>query len=404
MVGLLLLPFLVYGQSEQTTSNSPPVAQNLVREGDFAVRLVEMLKIGSAQNEAEAEAMLTAIDIVPENGWIADYPVTPVVIGELQQAVSQAADSNRLPMKRDEALQALENLTAELGLSVVSDTSSQQAAVEPPETYPDYVNPTVVNNYYYNEGPPVVTYYPPPPDYGYLYSWYPYPFWHSGFFFRGFFVLHDFHKVIIVNKKRVVVSNHVFDHKHRRYHTIDPVKRYRRDHGGIHRNDREVFRERDRRSFERRRGTESILKRSLEQRRSDRGPGGRSFDTVKPRTRPEERSPRVREPRTVNRRVDNLRRDSTIERRRDSMIERQRGMDRSERSFRSERNRNFNSGPSIREERGRRSPRAEGPSIRRETRRSESFRGRSFNAPSRNFERSFGSNHRGRGNGCRGHC
>jgi hypothetical protein len=62
MIGLVLLPFLVYGQSEQATSNSPPVAQPLVREGDFAVRLVETLKIGSAQNEAEAEITSSIIN------------------------------------------------------------------------------------------------------------------------------------------------------------------------------------------------------------------------------------------------------------------------------------------------------------------------------------------------------
>jgi hypothetical protein len=83
----------------------------------------------------------------------------------------------------------------------------------------------VINNYYYREGPPVVTYYAPPPDYLYLYAWVPYPFWYSRFFFSGFFILHDFQKVSIINKRVLVVSNHVFHRDHRRFYKIDPVKR-----------------------------------------------------------------------------------------------------------------------------------------------------------------------------------
>jgi hypothetical protein len=39
--GLLLMPGLIKAQPGQTTAPNPPVAQPLVREGDFAVRLVE---------------------------------------------------------------------------------------------------------------------------------------------------------------------------------------------------------------------------------------------------------------------------------------------------------------------------------------------------------------------------
>ena len=101
ILGMLMMPLVVYAQSEQTTTQAPPVAPTLVREGDFAMKLVDALKIGTAQNEADAETMLGSSGIAPKNGWIADYPVTPDIIGELQNTVGAAADSQRLPMGKD---------------------------------------------------------------------------------------------------------------------------------------------------------------------------------------------------------------------------------------------------------------------------------------------------------------
>src|SRR4030067_1646348 len=92
-VALLTLPLGVYAQSDQMPSGAPPVAQTLIREGDFAVKLAEALKIGTAKNEVEAETMLGSSGISPKNGWIADYPVTPDIIGELQSAVAAGAAS-----------------------------------------------------------------------------------------------------------------------------------------------------------------------------------------------------------------------------------------------------------------------------------------------------------------------
>jgi hypothetical protein len=183
-------------------SGAPPVAQPLIREGDFAVKLVDTLNIGTAKNEAEAETMLSSSGIAPKNGWIADYPVTPDIIGELQSTISDAADSKKLPMGKDEALKVFQDLTAEFGLAVVPGSSGRYAENQPQP------NSTVINNYYYDEGPPVVTYYPPPWDYYYLYAWVPYPFWWGGFFFPGFYSLHDFHRVVVVGHRRCVVSNH----------------------------------------------------------------------------------------------------------------------------------------------------------------------------------------------------
>jgi len=222
-MALLLLPLNVYAQSDQMPTGPPPVAQPLVPEGDFALRLATALKAGTPDNEAQAEDMLTSVGIEPRNGWIADYPVTPDIIGELENSVATAADAKKLPMAKDEALKAFQDLTTELGLAVAPG-SGQYAESKPP-TSSDYVSPPVINNYYYEEGPPVVTYYSPPPDYYYLYAWVPYPFWYSGFFFHGFFALRDFHRVVIVGHRRCLVSNHFFDHKTKRVSKIDPGRR-----------------------------------------------------------------------------------------------------------------------------------------------------------------------------------
>lgn len=219
-IGFLLMPLMVYAQSNQMPAGTPPVAQSLVPEGDFALKLVTTLKLGTPESEAQAEDMLTSVGIAPRNGWIADYPVTPDIIGELQNAVVTAADSKKLPLGKDEALNAFQNLIAEFGLAVLPGSSGKYAE-SPPQP-----NPTVINNYYYEEGPPIVTYYPPPWDYYYLYAWVPYPFWCSGFIFPGFFVLHDFHRVIFVGHHRFVVTNHFINPKTHTVTTVDPMKRF----------------------------------------------------------------------------------------------------------------------------------------------------------------------------------
>jgi hypothetical protein len=205
-----------YVQPGEAATQGPPVAQTLIREGDFAVKLAEGLKIGQAKSEAEAESMLAAIGIAPKNGWIADYPVTPDIIGELQNAISSAVDSDKLGMNREEAVKTFQDLVAEQGLPVKADEG--EAPAEPPE---EYGESEAVNNYYYTEGPPVVTYYPPPWDYGYLYAWVPYPFWYTGFWFPGFFILSDFH----LYHGRNCISNHVIDPRTRASFTVDPATR-----------------------------------------------------------------------------------------------------------------------------------------------------------------------------------
>ncbi|MBI5100452.1 MAG: hypothetical protein HZB33_01255, partial [Nitrospirae bacterium] len=65
-------------------SEPPPVSAPLIREGAFALKLAEALGLGHPESEVEAESMLGAAGVAPRNGWIADYPVTPDIIGELR--------------------------------------------------------------------------------------------------------------------------------------------------------------------------------------------------------------------------------------------------------------------------------------------------------------------------------
>jgi hypothetical protein len=129
-----------------------PSERSLVREGYFAMELAEALKIGEVKSEAEAESRLASVGIAPKNGWIADYPLTPNIIGELQRAVEEAADSGKIAMNREEAIGAFQDLIASL--------ESQNARVEPPPDRVPYPEP-----YYY----PRFYFYPSPPPY-------PYPF------------------------------------------------------------------------------------------------------------------------------------------------------------------------------------------------------------------------------------
>jgi hypothetical protein len=164
---------------------------------------------------------------------MADYPVTPDVLGDLQNAVAAASDSQRLPMGRDEALNKLRTVSTGLGLPVVADTTSPHDENGVPPAAYNGENPDVVNNYYYEYGPPVVTYYPPPWDYYYLYAWVPYPFWFGGFFFTGFFCLHDFHRPVLVNHVSKFCTNHWFDPRTHTVAVIDPVSRTTTTSSGV---------------------------------------------------------------------------------------------------------------------------------------------------------------------------
>jgi hypothetical protein len=232
--GLLLYPLAAnaadYGSPPPQTQQVPPVAQPLVREGDFAVKLAAELGLGNPSDEAVAQDMLAKAGVVPLNGWIPDYPMTPVIVGQLQDAIEQASAQGTLPMSSSEATEALTILAAEMNLPTPAGdgTSAPQGSPSPPVPQ----DPTVINNYYYDAGPPIVTYYPPPPYYAYLYAWVPYPTFWFGFWYPGFYICNDFTTVVVVKSvdhyhrehwKQGTVSNHFFDPVTKRHAVVDPI-------------------------------------------------------------------------------------------------------------------------------------------------------------------------------------
>jgi len=216
---LLWVPAILYAQS----AVPPSVGASLVREGDFAIDLSAALGLGQTEDEVEAESWLGDAGIAPRNGWMADYPVTPDIVGELQTSVGYAADANKISIGRDEALKQLIAVCTRFGLTVTPYTSGTGSL---PPSCDNYPNPASINEYYSGQGPPIVTYYCPPADYYYLYAWVPYPFWWSGFWFSGFFILHDFHRHHFSHNRVKFVSNHFNDVKHNKVFRVDPVARF----------------------------------------------------------------------------------------------------------------------------------------------------------------------------------
>jgi len=230
---LLIIPVAGQAQPEEVSVAPPPISQQLIREGTFALRLVPAFSLEATDDETEAESRLAEVGIMPRNGWIADYPVTPDIIAELQKSVSDAADAGKLAMNREDALKKFEEVKAGIGLSIKPHSDAAAYSCKPPkcDNYPD---PAVINNYYTEQGPPVVTYYSPPPDYYYLYGWVPSPFWWYGFWFPGFFILNDFHRSVYIHDRPYFVSNHFNDIRRNRVYRIDPPERFRgRTYAGI---------------------------------------------------------------------------------------------------------------------------------------------------------------------------
>ena len=228
ITAILLMPLLFCVQGAMC--QPPPVDAPLVREGDFAMKLAVALNIGQPQNEAEAESMLGAAGIAPRNGWMADYPVTPDIIGEMRDAVGYAAQAKTIQMDKDKAIQTLESVLASTDITMTpapagppSDSITAGTPQSAEEGAPEYPDQSVVGDYYADEGPPILTYYAPPPDYYYLYEWVPYPFWWGGFWFGGFFILNDFHRH---HHHGHFISNHFNDVNSHRVFRIDPRARF----------------------------------------------------------------------------------------------------------------------------------------------------------------------------------
>ncbi|MGZ3524870.1 MAG: hypothetical protein ACXU9L_08780 [Thermodesulfobacteriota bacterium] len=146
-----------YSPPGQGRPEAPPAQRKLVREGFFAVKLAEALKVGEVKSEAEAESKLASVGVFPKNGWIADYPLTPKVITELENAIGEAADEGKLAMKRDEALKVYRDL--------IANVENEYAQVEPDQEEQPYSE-----SYVY----PRFNYYPYYYSYPYYFGYYPF--------------------------------------------------------------------------------------------------------------------------------------------------------------------------------------------------------------------------------------
>jgi uncharacterized membrane protein YgcG len=299
---LLVMPGVILAQSDQAAS-APPIGQQMIREGTLAIDLQQAFGLGTGDDEVEAESRLSDAGITPRNGWVADYPVTPDVVGELYKSVRDAATAGKLSMSADEALQKLTAVLDTHGLTVrPADAAQPPGSTAGSATPPPPPPPGDLPEYYAAEGPPIVTYYAPPPTYYSMYGWVPYPFWWSGVWFSGFFILNDFHRPVVIRNRSHYISNHFRDIRRDRVFRIDPYQRYRgktysgigvRGRNGIptgiRHSDRTIFNRRPEQGIRQQPGTR------IE--RAPRAPGpGRRIETAPPRTgvpgRTIERAPR----------------------------------------------------------------------------------------------------------------
>ncbi len=131
MILLLWMPAITAAQS-----GPPPVGGPLVGEGDFAVRLMSTRNLGSAEDDRSRNPS-GDVGIIPRNGWIADYPVTPDILGELQRSVVDAASSRKIQLSREEALKRVNAVNDEYQLSANPYTVVRHTAPNlPPRNMP----------------------------------------------------------------------------------------------------------------------------------------------------------------------------------------------------------------------------------------------------------------------------
>lgn len=192
-------------------SEPPPVEQPIVREGEFAMELAIAFNLISNQDEMAGESSLSSIHIMPRNGWISDYPMTPDIIAEIRESVAAAASSGDLQLSEADAVSLVDNVSIATNLPVKADydpgSEPGQSADATAPAAPEYLQPSDIEDYYDDSKPPVVTYYPPPQEYVSLYTWVPSPFWWEGFRFGGYFILVDFDR----RHRHHPVTNHIKD-------------------------------------------------------------------------------------------------------------------------------------------------------------------------------------------------
>lgn len=272
---IYLIIFLLYtsissGQIQLTNKNIPPIPSNaqnpalaleptLLPEAVYALNLVEILGLEPTSDANKAEILLSRLGIEPKNGWISDYPITPMIIGDIDQDIANAYDLKKINLNKTETLKQVNELKTRLGLDVEKEKPNHLTQATPniskannaniysyidnkgmkhftdnyasipseylnqvktftqtthsatvnvntnprQDSYPNtgnqaiaYPDQNIINNYYLNQGPPVITYYTPPQAYNYLYNWAAYPFWYAGVYFPGFYVLNNFYRTI----------------------------------------------------------------------------------------------------------------------------------------------------------------------------------------------------------------
>jgi hypothetical protein len=227
---LTIWPILVPHQSECSGRGTFPVEQRLVREGTFAVRFLASISKSIVEDEASAEKTLGDMGITPQNGWIANYPVTPDIRGELRNSLTKAVASGKVGLGKDEAPAWFERFCISLNLPPEADP----IVIAPGAAAGRDPSPQEIKEYYKSVGPPVVTNYPPPDLYSDNYCLVPYPFSSLGREFSGFYIMKKFHRTLFENNRVEFVSNtlHVF-RKHRMF-IIDPLARLNgRTYAGI---------------------------------------------------------------------------------------------------------------------------------------------------------------------------
>jgi hypothetical protein len=195
--------------ARSSPSRPPPIEQPLVREGEFAAELATALNLTSSRDETTGESYLASVNIMPRNGWISDYPMTPAVIAQVRESVARSASSGYLQISEADAVGLMDNVSIAMNLPVKAgyerNSEYQSRSIGSPPATTEFVEPSVVEDYYDDNKPPVVTYYPPPLEYTYLYEWVPSPFWWEGFEFGGFFILVDFNR----HHHHRQITNHV---------------------------------------------------------------------------------------------------------------------------------------------------------------------------------------------------
>jgi hypothetical protein len=239
---LLILPVSILAADAERSSSyqSPPVEQPLVREGDFAIKLAAELNLGTADDEETAVTLLAQVGVAPANGWLPDYPVTPQILGQLSEAITQAVADGSLRIAPGDADQILSRVAAEMSLPEPAGSAGTETVATAPS------DAAVINTYYASEGPPIITYYAPPPQYLYLYDWVPYPAYWYGYWFSGFYICHNFTTTVFVTNnihhghgdfhgygghpsrhnpgtRKAIVSNHFRDSATGRRVFVDPI-------------------------------------------------------------------------------------------------------------------------------------------------------------------------------------